>query len=215
MSAKVITTAHVSVTASLAPIVQALNFPTPVTRVSVVQAPVVQNSVAQASVVQDSVVKAVVTTSLLPTLQVPLLPDGHVDIYHECLVSLGTNIEPDVNFNQALHIIGHECDLLAHSNAIRTAPVGFQQQPDFLNAALLVRTPMEREVFRRYLKGVEDRLGRVRGAIKSGPRTMDLDMVAWDGELIDESYYQYDYVRTPIDEVLANSGRYLKLQKYS
>lgn len=130
--------------------------------------------------------------------------------YHECLISLGSNIEPDLNFAKALTIIGQECNLLATSKAIRTAPVGFQQQPDYLNAALLVSTPLEREAFRAYLKEVENRLGRVRGAIKSGPRTMDLDMVAWDGELLDESYYQYDYVRTPVDEVLASSGRTLE-----
>lgn len=135
--------------------------------------------------------------------------------YHECLISLGSNIEPDIHFSQALTIIGHECDLLASSQAIRTAPVGYQQQPDYLNAALLVSTPLEREAFRAYLKGVENRLGRVRGVIKSGPRTMDLDMVAWDGELLDESYYQFDYVRTPIDEVLANSGRTLDAKKRS
>lgn len=132
---------------------------------------------------------------------------------HECLISLGSNIEPDINFAQALTIIGHECDLLAISHAIRTKPVGYQQQPDYLNAALLVSTPLEQEAFRAYLKGVENRLGRVRGVIKSGPRTMDLDMVAWDGELLDDGYYQYDYVRAPIDEVLASSGRTLAAKK--
>lgn len=129
---------------------------------------------------------------------------------HECLISLGSNIDPDHYFDQALIIISHECDLLARSEAIRTTPVGYQQQPDFLNAALLVSTPLEREAFRAYLKDVEDRLGRVRGAIKSGPRTMDLDMVAWDGEVVDEGYYQHDYVKMPVDEVLASSGRTLE-----
>ncbi len=134
---------------------------------------------------------------------------------HECLISLGSNIDPDHYFDQALRIISHECDLLARSEAIRTAPVGYQQQPDFLNAAMLVSTPLEREAFRAYLKEVENRLGRVRGVIKSGPRTMDLDMVAWDGEVVDEGYYHYDYVRMPVDEVLASSGRTLNDKKTS
>ncbi len=144
----------------------------------------------------------------------PLVNDQTV-VRHECLISLGSNIEPDHYFHRALTIINHECDLLARSEAIRTAPIGYQQQPDFLNAALLVSTPLEREAFRAYLKEVETRLGRVRGAIKSGPRTMDLDMVAWDGEVVDEGYYQYDYVRTPVDEVLASSGRTLNARKPS
>ena len=134
---------------------------------------------------------------------------------HECLISLGSNIDPDHYVAQAVDIISRECNLLARSKTIRTRPVGYQQQPDFLNAALLVCTPLEREAFRAYLKGVEDRLGRVRGAIKSGPRTMDLDIVAWDGEVVDDGYYLHDYVKKPVDEVLASSGRSLEPQKCS
>nr|WP_298056411.1 2-amino-4-hydroxy-6-hydroxymethyldihydropteridine diphosphokinase [uncultured Halomonas sp.] len=141
------------------------------------------------------------------------LPAKQAAALHECFISLGSNIDPDYYFAQALEIISRECVLLARSAAIRTAPVGYQQQPDFLNAALLVSTPLEREAFRAYLKGVEDRLGRVRGAIKSGPRTMDLDIVAWDGQVVDNGYYQHDYVKTPIDEVLTSSGRTLEGQK--
>lgn len=134
---------------------------------------------------------------------------------HECLISLGSNIEPDIHFAQALTIIGDECHLLAKSQPIRTAPVGYKSQPDFLNAALLVSTPLERETFGAYLKEVEKRLGRVRGPIKSGPRTMDLDMVAWDGELLGDGYYQHDYVRAPVDELLASTGRSLGAKKRS
>ncbi|MFC7368884.1 2-amino-4-hydroxy-6-hydroxymethyldihydropteridine diphosphokinase [Vreelandella zhaodongensis] len=135
--------------------------------------------------------------------------------HHECLISLGTNIEPEHHFVEALTILRSECELIASSEAIRTAPVGYQHQPDFLNAALLVRTPLVYDAFRAYLKDVENRLGRVRGPIKSGPRTMDLDIVAWDGEIIDEGYYQHSYVRRPVDEVLTASCRTLKQREHS
>ena len=142
----------------------------------------------------------------MPSTSSPATP---APTQHECVISLGTNIEPEHHFAQALEILSSECGLLATSEAVRTAPVGFQQQPDFLNAALLVRTTLARDAFKAYLKEVEHRLGRVRGPIKSGPRTMDLDIVAWDGEVVDEGYYQHDYVRRPVDEVLAVSGRTL------
>ncbi|MGP9635428.1 2-amino-4-hydroxy-6-hydroxymethyldihydropteridine diphosphokinase, partial [Halomonas sp. AOP43-A1-21] len=103
--------------------------------------------------------------------------------------------------------------LVAHSQAIRTPPVGFLDQPDFLNAALLIRTALTYEAFRLYLKTVENRLGRVHGPNKSGPRTMDLDIVAWNGELLDQGYLEYDYVRLPVDEVLTVSGRSLMTKK--
>ena len=44
---------------------------------------------------------------------------------------------------------------------------------------------------------------------------MDLDMVAWNGEVVDEGYYQHDYVKVPVDEVLASSGRTLEPVKRS
>ena len=135
--------------------------------------------------------------------------------HHECLISLGTNIEPERHFNEALSILSSECELIARSEAIRTAPVGYQHQPDFLNSALLVRTSLDHDAFRAYLKEVENRLGRVRGPIKSGPRTMDLDIVAWDGEVIDDGYYQHSYVRRPVDDVLAASGHSLKQRAHS
>tara|TARA_B100000929_G_scaffold152991_1_gene120938 strand:+ start:2176 stop:2571 length:396 start_codon:yes stop_codon:yes gene_type:complete len=125
------------------------------------------------------------------------------------VISVGSNIEPEHHFAQALEILSSECELVARSEAVRTAPVGFQQQPDFLNAALVVRTTLERDAFKAYLKEVEHRLGRVRGPIKSGPRTMDLDIVAWDGDVVDDGYFQHDYVRGPVDDVLAASGRSL------
>ncbi len=139
----------------------------------------------------------------------PMSPPDTSQDMHECLISVGSNIEPARHIAQVQKILDEECELIKASRSIRTAPVGLQEQPDFLNAALLVKTSLEREAFRAYLKQVEDRLGRVRGPDKSGPRTMDLDIIAWDGEVVDEGYYRHDYVRHPVDEVLAGSGRQL------
>ncbi|RUR31379.1 2-amino-4-hydroxy-6-hydroxymethyldihydropteridine diphosphokinase [Vreelandella nanhaiensis] len=138
---------------------------------------------------------------------------GQNTALHECLISIGSNIEPELHFAQAFSLLGYECELVAYSKAIYTPPVGFLNQPDFLNAALLVRTPLAHDAFRAYLKAVENRLGRVRGPNKSGPRTMDLDIVAWNGELMDQSYFEHDYVRLPVDEVLAVTGRSLVERK--
>ncbi|KPQ19949.1 MULTISPECIES: 2-amino-4-hydroxy-6-hydroxymethyldihydropteridine diphosphokinase [unclassified Halomonas] len=138
----------------------------------------------------------------LPRLYAPL-----DTTLHECVISLGSNIDPERHATEALDILCQECELLGRSREIITTPVGYQQQPNFLNAALLVRTRLSMSDFRAYLKSVEDRLGRVRGPIKSGPRTMDLDIVAWDGELVDEGYLHHDYVRVPVDELLLAAKR--------
>lgn len=128
---------------------------------------------------------------------------------HECMISVGSNIDPEYHCAQVMKILSQECELIAHTTPIRTTPVGYQAQPDFLNSAVLVRTSLPQADFKAYLKRVEDRLGRERGPVKSGPRTMDLDIVAWDGEVVDEGYYHHAYVREPVDELLAQSGRTL------
>ncbi|MYL23507.1 2-amino-4-hydroxy-6-hydroxymethyldihydropteridine diphosphokinase [Halomonas alkaliantarctica] len=128
---------------------------------------------------------------------------------HECVISVGSNIDPEHHYTQVIEILSQECELIAHTTPIRTTPVGYQAQPDFLNSAVLVRTALPQADFKEYLKRVEDRLGRERGPIKSGPRTMDLDIIAWDGELVDEGYHRHDYVRGPVDELLKESGRTL------
>lgn len=128
---------------------------------------------------------------------------------HDCVISVGSNIDPHAHYAQAIDILSRECKLIGQTDPIMTSPVGFQDQPDFLNSAILIRTALERCEFKAYLREVEDRLGRVRGPIKSGPRTMDLDIVGWDGVLVDEGYLQHAYVRQPVDRLLAATGHVL------
>ena len=45
-------------------------------------------------------------------------------------------------------------------------------------------------------------MGRERGPIKAGPRTIDLDIVIWNGCLLTDDYYSYDYVSIPVNQVI-------------
>jgi len=67
-----------------------------------------------------------------------------------------------------------------------TAPVGMVDQPRFLNAAAAVETTLSaRELLDRLL-GIEQRLGRTREGPRFGPRTIDLDLLLYGEERIDE-----------------------------
>lgn len=92
------------------------------------------------------------------------------------------------------------------STFIWTAPVGFAAQPDFYNGAYLIATDLDRDEFEAYLKRIEQRLGRVRTAIRSGPRTIDLDLVIWNGGLVRTAGLAEAYVRTPVEEILRHRG---------
>lgn len=66
-----------------------------------------------------------------------------------------------------------------------TEPVGMRDQPRFLNAVLLGRTERPPRALLATLVDIEERLGRER-RVPNGPRTIDLDLVAYEGMTLDE-----------------------------
>ena len=68
------------------------------------------------------------------------------------------------------------------SQIYRTAPVGYQDQDDFLNGAVLIRTILSPETLLGICLGIEAGFGRER-RILNGPRTLDLDLIAMEDEL--------------------------------
>jgi 2-amino-4-hydroxy-6-hydroxymethyldihydropteridine diphosphokinase len=115
------------------------------------------------------------------------------------IIGLGSNILPEENIGKALEELGNIISIIKTTALLRTKPVGIIDQPDFLNGALLAETNLDKESLKVYLKSLEDRLGRDRTLPKSGPRTIDLDIVVWNGEILDEDYYTRDYLRELTD----------------
>ncbi|MFQ5441162.1 MAG: 2-amino-4-hydroxy-6-hydroxymethyldihydropteridine diphosphokinase [Thermodesulfobacteriota bacterium] len=129
---------------------------------------------------------------------------------NRAVISVGSNIDPEENIKRAAEILAGEERLLRTSAPVRTKPVGVTGQPDFLNGAFLIETEKDADGLRASLKEIERRLGRVRSADKSGPRTMDLDIIVFNGEVIDADYFRYDFVRNAVDELRRSTGDGLK-----
>ena len=70
--------------------------------------------------------------------------------------------------------------VVAVSALYASAPVGGPPQQDFLNAAVLVSTPLDPPDLLQALQALERDLGRVR-TVRWGPRTVDLDILTWSG----------------------------------
>lgn len=121
---------------------------------------------------------------------------------NKVVVAVGSNIEPKKNVLLAKDILTTEQILIAASEFIQTKPVGFQDQADFLNGAFYLSTEMDYNPFNQYLKAVEKRLKRVKGPIKSGPRTIDLDIIIWNCKVVDDDFYNKDYIKIPVSEIL-------------
>lgn len=118
------------------------------------------------------------------------------------IIAVGSNIEPDKNIARARDILAKDFELVAETDFVSTKPVGYTQQPDFLNGAVLIRTDLKLEPLRQHLKKIEDTLGRRRTILQFGPRTVDLDIVVWNGKLLDPDFYERDYLRKAVLELM-------------
>ena len=73
------------------------------------------------------------------------------------------------------------------SDLRETAPVGYREQPDFLNGVAALATTLAPRELLDVLLAVERSLGRTReGGPRFGPRTIDLDLLLYGDEVIDE-----------------------------
>jgi 2-amino-4-hydroxy-6-hydroxymethyldihydropteridine diphosphokinase len=114
-------------------------------------------------------------------------------------VGVGSNLgEPERNVREALALLGREKGIrvLAVSTLRETDPVGYEEQPRFLNGAVALETELApRELLDRLL-AIELRLGRVRGeGPRFGPRTIDLDLLVYGSETVDEPGLQVPHPR--------------------
>jgi 2-amino-4-hydroxy-6-hydroxymethyldihydropteridine diphosphokinase len=104
-------------------------------------------------------------------------------------VGLGANIgSRRATLKRALELLGEEdgIEVVAVSRFRETDPVGFVDQPRFLNAAAALETELPpRELLDRLL-AVERALGRTREGARYGPRTVDLDLLVYGEERLDE-----------------------------
>ncbi|NJL83867.1 MAG: 2-amino-4-hydroxy-6-hydroxymethyldihydropteridine diphosphokinase [Chloroflexaceae bacterium] len=125
---------------------------------------------------------------------------------NEAILSVGSNINPVENLRRAAAILAEEQTWMDSSKIIITKPVGYQYQPDFHNAAFYLKTRQDYLSFNESLKRVEIRLGRVKTVIKSGPRTIDLDIIIWNGYIVRDEFYYHDYVSGPTYELVHKHG---------
>ncbi len=120
---------------------------------------------------------------------------------HLACLLLGSNIRPEEHLPLALQRLRALLTVERISSTWQTPAVG-SAGPDFFNAAVLVRTGLRPEELKaQVLRPLEAELGRVRGADKNAPRTMDIDVIVWDGQVIDPQLWTRAHVAVPVAEV--------------
>jgi len=117
-------------------------------------------------------------------------------------VGVGSNIDPEANVEKAKLLLTQEFKILALSKLVKTKPVGKVNQPDFLNGAILIECNLNREETIKILKSIERKMGRTVSPDKFGPRIIDLDLVVWNGEVIDPDFYSRRFLRHAVREII-------------
>lgn len=103
---------------------------------------------------------------------------------HIAFVGLGSNLnDPRAQVLQALRALDSlpHTRVLAHSSLYRSAPVGYLQQPDFINAVAQLETGLSPRALLDGLLALEQECGRTREFLNA-PRTLDLDVLLYDGQ---------------------------------
>ena len=105
---------------------------------------------------------------------------------HRAYVALGANLgKAEQTIRDALFALTTlpETQLTATSGLYRTAPVGFSDQPDFINAAAALATALPPQRLLAALLALEADWGRTR-LQKNGPRTLDIDLLLFDEQVM-------------------------------
>ena len=117
------------------------------------------------------------------------------------IIGIGSNIDAESSIPKMLEILKGKVEVVKVSAMIQTKPIGIENQPDYTNGAVKIRTKMNEHDLNILLKSIEDKMGRDRTAPKFGPRNIDLDIVVWNGEIVDNDYYTRDFLQKSVDEI--------------
>ncbi|MDK9603898.1 2-amino-4-hydroxy-6-hydroxymethyldihydropteridine diphosphokinase [Lelliottia wanjuensis] len=102
-------------------------------------------------------------------------------------IAIGSNLaSPLEQVNAAVQALSEipQSRLVAVSAFYRTPPLGPQDQPDYLNAAVVLETALDAETLLDNTQRIELQQGRQRKAERWGPRTLDLDIMLFGDEVI-------------------------------
>ncbi|MGH8462217.1 MAG: 2-amino-4-hydroxy-6-hydroxymethyldihydropteridine diphosphokinase [Stenotrophobium sp.] len=103
-------------------------------------------------------------------------------------IGLGANLgDPPAQLHQALDALATTAGvrLLGQSRFYRSTAIGLAGQPDYCNAACVVETQLSPEILFERLLMIEQAAGRVRDGTRWGPRTLDLDLLHYEGVACD------------------------------
>lgn len=111
-------------------------------------------------------------------------------IWLPAYIGIGSNLDdPAAQVNKAFDLLAHigRCRLIARSRLYRSAPLGPQEQPEFVNAVAGLLTLLTSRELLATLQQLEAAMGRQSPVVRWGPRRIDLDLLVYATERTSEA----------------------------
>ncbi len=123
---------------------------------------------------------------------------------NEVIFLLGSNIHAQQNIKKCLALLNGQMIISAHSKIWKTKSFG-SDGPDFLNVAIATLTPLDVKTIKTsVIQKIENQLGRIRFSDKYAPRTIDVDIIIFNNEIIDADIWTKVFIAVPISELKPN-----------
>ena len=128
---------------------------------------------------------------------------------HKVYLSLGSNLgETKTNLQTAMALLEEQVHITRQSSYYETEPVGYEDQPWFLNMVLEGETKLSPFELLAFTQSIEGRMKRIKTMI-NGPRNIDVDILLYDDENIQSNHltiphprmHQRNFVMVPLYEI--------------
>ena len=138
------------------------------------------------------------------------------DEWEQAYIAIGSNLgDSFAALSEAVRMLDsvEGVRVTAVSPVYRTKPVGYTDQPDFLNGAVRVETRLLPEELLDVTQKIENDLGRVR-TFRNGPRTIDLDILLYGRRKVDSDrltipharMFERAFVLVPLADIIEGYG---------
>jgi len=117
------------------------------------------------------------------------------------LIGMGSNIEPEKYLQYASQDMRQYFSGVRYSSVYQSAAIGMDGD-DFLNACCLLNGVPEQANLLNWLKSLEDKYGRDRTKGSWKPRTLDLDLLMYGDDILDDDLFRYAHVFVPASELI-------------
>ena len=139
---------------------------------------------------------------------------------HTVFLGIGSNINPEKNILKAAGMMSRICSFRAFSSHLITPPLDNRNEQDYINAVWKIETDLCAADLKKEIRKIEYALGRRRSEDKYKAREIDIDILVFDGKMMDDSITERDFVYGPLKEIepdfsgLDDSGLIADLKKF-